>query len=160
MRLSLPGAGRWLAFIFLLFASAAAAEPVHTGKVVRVAEGRTVSALLTGDGQMKVRLASIDTPERGQPFGRVATRTLAGYVAGKQVEVEEVDVDRYGRVVGHVYADGGWVNGALVRDGVAWVYRKYSDDPQLLRLEREAREEGRGLWVEPDPVPPWEWRRR
>jgi len=68
-------------------------------------------------------------------------------------------VDRYGRIVGRVYVDGLDVNRELVARGMAWVYRKYSNDPELLRLEAEAREKGLGLWADPNPVPPWEWRR-
>ena len=55
--------------------------------------------------------------------------------------------------------DGLDVNRELVAQGVAWVYRKYSDDAELLRLEAEAKQNGLGLWADPNPIPPWEWRR-
>ena len=76
--------------------------------------------------------------------------------------VNEVAVDRYGRTVGEVYADDVCVGCELVRDGHAWVYRQFSDDPVLLELEAEAREARRGLWSLPESerMPPWEWRRR
>ena len=66
-------------------------------------------------------------------------------------------VDRYGRIVGRVYVDGLDVNRELVAQGFAWVYRKYSKDAELLELEAEARENGLGLWADPNPIPPWEW---
>ncbi len=57
--------------------------------------------------------------------------------------------------------EGRYINAEMVADGAAWVYRKYSEDPELLNLERQAREEGRGLWAlqEDQRVAPWEWRR-
>ena len=71
----------------------------------------------------------------------------------------EVTVDRYGRIVGRVYVDGLDVNRELVAQGYAWVYRNYSNDAELLRLEAEAKQKGLGLWADPIPIPPWEWRR-
>ena len=71
----------------------------------------------------------------------------------------EVTVDRYGRIVGRVYVEGVDVNRELVAQGMAWVDRKYSNDAELLELEAEAIRKKRGLWVDPNPIPPWEWRR-
>jgi micrococcal nuclease len=71
----------------------------------------------------------------------------------------EVTVDRYGRIVGRVYVDGPDVIAVLVRGGYAWVYRKYSQDEELLKLEAQAKEKGLGLWADPNPIPPWEWRK-
>ncbi len=75
------------------------ATETHVGKVVKVADGDTLT-LLTDGRQIKVRLAEIDTPEKGQPFGNKAKQALAEMVFGKQVKVIVVDVDRYGRTVG------------------------------------------------------------
>ena len=73
-----------------------------------------------------------------------------------------MDVDRYGRTVGEVILpDGRVLNHELVRAGLAWWYRRYApDDKTLEQLERGARGANRGLWADPNPVPPWEWRRR
>ena len=70
------------------------------------------------------------------------------------------DTDQYGRAVGRATAGGQHVNAEMVRRGAAWVFRRYSDDPALLRLEQEARAARRGLWALPEAerVPPWEWR--
>ena len=67
--------------------------------------------------------------------------------------------DRYGRIVGRVYVDGIDMNRELVAQGLAWVFRGYSNDDVLLKLEAEAKKKGLGLWTDPNPVPPWEWRR-
>jgi hypothetical protein len=108
----------------------------------------------------RVRLFGIDTPERGQPWADKARQALARRVFGKQVRVNDVATDRYGRTVGEVYADNVCVGCELVREGNAWVYRKYTDDPILYELEAEARAAQRGLWSLPEAqrVPPWQWR--
>jgi hypothetical protein len=68
-------------------------------------------------------------------------------------------VDRYGRIVGEVYREGQYINAEMVRSGHAWVYRRYSKNPKLLDLEREAKQNRRGLWASDYRVPPWEWRK-
>ena len=57
--------------------------------------------------------------------------------------------------------DGRSLNQELVRQGMAWHYRRYAPhDSTLSRRESEARAARRGLWSQPNPVPPWEWRSR
>ena len=131
------------------------------GQVVSVTDGDTIKILTPTKQQIKVRLADIDTPERGQPYGQKARQVLGDKIHRRQVEVEKVTTDRYQRLVGRVFLEGRNINAEMVEDGAAWVYRKYSDDPHLLELERQAREQGRGLWaLQPDQrVPPWEWRK-
>ena len=122
-----------------------------------------ITILTSAKHQIKVRLADIDTPElRGQPYGRKAKKVLSDKIYRKQVSVVKVATDRYKRLVGKVYLGDRYINAEIVADGAAWVYRKYSNDPELLELERQAREEGRGLWAlqEDQRVAPWEWRRK
>ena len=67
--------------------------------------------------------------------------------------------------VGKILTDDRDVNLALVRDGMCWWYRKYAGEQSTLdrglyeAAETAARDKRRGLWTDPDPVPPWEWRR-
>ena len=157
-------AGRWGLLLALLAADGAHAQTT-TGRVVAVSDGDTLRVLVQG-GQLKVRLAEIDAPEVGhgkkkpaQPHGGDARRALSSLVFGQTVRVEQQDRDRYGRVVGRVFVGPVDVNAALVRDGWAWVYRRYSRDPSLPPLEAAARAARRGLWAAPNPMPPWEWRR-
>ena len=127
--------------------------------VVKVVDGDTMH-VRDGKGTVKVRLHGIDTPERGQPYGRVAGRALADMVAAEYVRLKEVETDRYGRTVAKVYIGDTYVNKALVEQGYAWWYRQYAQGELRLWLaEREARKAKRGLWAEPNPTPPWEWRR-
>ena len=143
----------------VLLAQAAAAEELR-GRVVGVTDGDTLTLLTERREEVRIRLAAIDTPESGQPYGSRARQILSDLTFGKPVRVEVQDTDRYGRTVGRVFADGLDVNAEMVRRGAAWVYRRYSDDPVLLRFEQAARAERLGLWGFPEAerTPPWEWR--
>jgi hypothetical protein len=94
------------------------------------------------------------------PYGSQARQSLTELAFGKSVRAAAQDTDRYGRAVGRVFAGLQDINADMVRHGAAWVYRRYSDDPALLRIEQAARTELRGLWGLPETerVPPWEWR--
>ena len=146
----------------LTMLSAAVSSATVEGEVVAITDGDTIKLLTPAKQQIKVRLADIDTPERGQPYGRKARQVLGEKIHRRQVDVEEVTIDRYRRLVGRVFLGGRNINAEMVEDGAAWVYRKYSDDPQLIRLESQAREQGRGLWaLQPDQrIPPWKWRKQ
>lgn len=132
-----------------------------TGRVVRVADGDTVSVLDAKKKQHKIRLYGIDTPERDQPHGRQSRQALAAIVADEPVGVVIVETDEYGRIVGTLYHEGVNVNAAMVRSGDAWWYRHYAPHNRLLsEAEKAARRESKGLWAASDPVPPWDWRRQ
>ena len=148
------------ACLWLALAVASAAGSV-TGRVVGITDGDTLRAVVDGV-ETRIRLAEIDTPERGQPWGTKAKDALAALAFGKMIRIVVVDVDRYGRTVAKLYVGRRYINAEMVRAGNAWVYRKYSRDPALLDMEAEARAARRGLWALPeaDKVPPWEWRRR
>ena len=105
--------------------------------------------LRDGHDQVKIRIAEIDTPERRQSWGNRAKQAMAALVHCQRVEVEPVTIDRYERTSARLRVDGLGVGRELVRQGDAWVYRKYSRDPTLLELEAEARAAGRGLWSLP-----------
>jgi endonuclease YncB( thermonuclease family) len=145
----------------ILFTLNTAYSQEYKGKVVGIADGDTFTQLTADKQQIKVRLAEIDTPERAQPFGTRARQALSDLIFSKDVRIVQQDIDRYGRLVGHVYVGNTHVNRRLVQDGMAWVYRQYSKDSTLLEGEQEAKEAKRGLWSLPstEQVPPWEWRR-
>ena len=132
------------------------------GRVVKIADGDTLTLLTQANDQIRVRLAEIDTPERGQPYGRKSQETLSSLVWEKDIAVRVVDVDRYGRTVGRIFVGDTDVSAEMVRTGAAWVYRRYATDPDLFTIEDEARLAQRGVWglSETERVPPWEWRRR
>ena len=131
-----------------------------TGRVVRIADGDTVSILDNTNTQHKVRLYGIDTPERDQPYGKAARNALMRLVDERTVGVVVIEKDNYGREVGTLYYEGININVAMVADGHAWWYQHHAPhDRKLAVAEQQAREQDRGLWANPQPVPPWDWRR-
>ena len=144
--------------MFLLLSLSIEAETLH-GVVVKIADGDTLTILTSSTEQVKVRLEGIDTPERKQPYGYKAKQALEELVLQKDALVEVETKDRYGRTVGIVFVEGMNINNELVRQGMAWVYRKYSNDQTLLSLEAEARHKQLGLWSSDNPIEPWLWRK-
>ncbi len=122
-----------LAFFYVTCSDVAKAL-TYEGKVIKVADGDSITILHEGN-QLRISLAEIDAPERGQPYWRKSREALAGYVAGKVVEVFEIDIDRYERIVGQVYVGDIWVNGELVRSGYAYVYPKYATSKHFYEYE-------------------------
>lgn len=138
-------------------------EPAVTfrARVVGVTDGDTLTVLGEGNRQHTIRLAEIDAPERGQPWGARAKQTLSSLVFGKTVSLQQTDTDRYDRVVARVFADGEDVNRAMVGQGAAWAYRRYLTDQTLIAVEAKARRDQLGLWSlsDAETVEPWEWRK-
>jgi len=146
-----------LSWVLLCSAPAFAIED-FSGKVVSVLDGDTIDALHNGQAE-RIRLNGIDCPEKGQPYGKTAKRFLADLVAGKTVTIHTHGLDRHKRTIGDVLLpDGTNANRELIKAGLAWWYRKYSKDESLGALEAEAREAKRGLWADPNPIPPWVYR--
>jgi endonuclease YncB( thermonuclease family) len=132
------------------------------GRVVAIADGDTLTILTTDQGQHRVRLAGIDTPEKRQPFGQVAKDHLSSLVDGQTVTVNYDKRDHYGRIVGKVLTSGTDAGLRQVEAGLAWHYKRYEqeqsdwDRAAYARAEVQARAERRGLWRDPEPVSPWE----
>jgi micrococcal nuclease len=150
----------WLGLIAIAAVVALATAPAgetFSGRVVGVTDGDTIT-VLRGNQPVRVRLEGIDCPERGQDFGTRARQATSALVYAKEVRVEVRDHDRYGRIVGRVFVGDTDVSLALVEQGLAWHYKKYSSEQALAEAEQRAREAGRGLWSRADAVPPWEFR--
>ena len=146
------------AAFLLLTGSAAYAGYDCRGRVIRIADGDTITMLCEGKS-VKVRIFGVDSPERAQPYGMDAREFTYGQVYGEYVELEIKDKDKYGRTVGIIrYGDGKVLNEELLKAGFGWHYKKYSDDAEYARMEIEARENHRGLWQDPDPMAPWDYR--
>ncbi|HGG7487605.1 TPA: thermonuclease family protein [Escherichia coli] len=130
------------------------------GKVIRVLDGDTIE-VLQDKKPIRVRLANIDAPEKKQAFGRWSTNQLKALLAGQSVTVSYTQTDRYGRIIGRVFTmNGTEASRFMVQSGAAWVYERYNVDESLPALQREVQEQKRGLWADPKPVPPWEWRHK
>jgi endonuclease YncB( thermonuclease family) len=157
----IAGRSLWLTLVLVIPArDATAAADDFTAKVVGVSDGDTIT-VLRDRIPVKIRLRGIDCPETGQDFGSRAKSVTSELAFGKVVTVHPSLKDRYGRTVADVILpDGRNLNQELVRRGVAWWYRKYAPhDTSLARLEFEAKAARIGLWSQPNPTPPWDWRR-
>jgi endonuclease YncB( thermonuclease family) len=142
----------------LLVSPALAAD--FFGQVVGVLDGDTIDVLHNGRAE-RIRLSGIDCPEKKQAYGQKAKQATSALVFGKEVTIQTHGKDKYGRTLADVLLpDGTNVNHEMVKEGWCWWYRKYATgDTTLERLENDARAATRGLWADPYPVPPWEWRK-
>ncbi len=100
----------------------------------------------------------MDAPEMGQDFGQVSRDALADLVFGKTVEVRDEGQDRYGRWIAHLSINGVDVNRQMIATGNAWHYAAYSKDASLAAAQEQAKAQRLGLWAQPNPMPPWEFR--
>ena len=149
----------WTTVLSLLFASPILASE-FSGSVISVLDGDTIDVLHNNRSE-RIRLNGIDCPEKAQPYGKRAKHATAELVFGKDVTIQTHGHDKYTRTIGDVILpDGTNVNQMLVKEGWCWWYRKYAPgDTTLEGLERGAREGRKGLWADPQPMPPWEWRK-
>ena len=143
----------------------AAGQQTLSGRVVRIADGDTITVLDASNTQHRIRLQGVDAPESKQDFGTQSKQRLSSMVFGKDVTVVYEKTDQYGRLVGKVLLDGKDINLEQVRSGMAWHYKEYereqsAEDRELYaRAQDEARSARRGLWADPNPVEPGEFRR-
>jgi micrococcal nuclease len=126
--------------------------------VIGISDGDTLT-LLVDQTPVKIRLAEIDAPEKSQAFGNRSKQSLSDLCYRREASYVQQAKDRYGRIVARVSCEGIDASRHQVEQGMAWVYLKYQTDPALSPVEAIARAEKRGLWADPDPVPPWEWRK-
>jgi micrococcal nuclease len=131
----------------------------HRWRSRRDRRGDTLTVLDESKTQHKIRLAGIDAPEKGQAFGTKARENLAAKVFRKTVRIEVIDVDRYHREVGRIYLGDRFINMEMVRDGFARRYVQYDKPGEFTAAEDDAHEHRRGLWTDPNPMAPWEWRK-
>lgn len=147
----------------ILAAIACAAFPAFaaelSGIVTEVQDGDSLT-LVNWQHTYKIRLADIDAPEWRQEYGKDSRASLFHMCGLKKATAETKGEDRYGRTLARMTCAGVDANAEQVRRGWAWVYVQYAPkNSPLYSLEREARLEKRGLWVDDEPVPPWEWRK-
>jgi endonuclease YncB( thermonuclease family) len=136
-----------------------------SGRVVAIADGDTITILDSANTQHRVRLAGIDAPETHQAFGEQSRLNLSEMIYGKDVSVTYQKTDQYGRIVGKIFLDGKDINLEQVKAGMAWHYKFYEDEqtPEdrdaYAKAEAEARAARRGLWQDPNPIEPYQFRK-
>ena len=137
----------------------AAKTKVIIGRCTKVSDGDTITVLDSEKVQHKVRLDRIDAPEKKQAFGEKSKQHLSEMVFGKDVRVEWQKKDRYQRILGIVFIGEKDVNLQMVKDGFAWHYKFYDKTPAYAQAALDAREKKIGLWVDPNPIEPYEFRK-
>jgi micrococcal nuclease len=132
----------------------------QTGLVTHIVDGDTYDIMLDGQ-KTRIRMDGIDAPERGMDYYKQAKNYLGELCENNEIRVEITDTDRYGRSIAKSYLpDGRELGHEMVKAGMAWHYKKYSDDATLSQLEQEAKNAGIGLWSLSNPEAPWEHRKK
>ena len=148
----------FLLSLLLLSLSLFSAEII--GKVVGVSDGDTITVLDDMDqGNFRIRLDKIDAPEKKQAFGNKAKQYLSSLIFGKKVSIRYKSIDRYGRILGVVFLDGAEINLQMVQNGYAWHYSYFDKTPAYIEAEKQARAEKKGLWQDPNPINPYQFRK-
>jgi endonuclease YncB( thermonuclease family) len=149
--------GEFIALTLLFCAFSVQAETFNT-QILAVLDGDTV-LVKRGTGTLSIRLAEIDAPEKSQPFGETAKKSLSDLVMGKSVKVVSQTMDKYGRMVAHLSVGKLDVNAEQIRRGMAWEYSNFHSNKALIALQKSAQSVPLGLWALSKPIPPWEWRK-
>lgn len=125
------------------------------GICVGVSDGDSLHLELPDGERVRVRLYGIDAPEKDQECALAARKKLGKLIYDKKIRVEVLDVDKYGRYVGKVYAGARYVNRFMLKEGLAWHYKHYAADDELLaEAEARAKAAGRGIWSTESPCRP------
>ncbi len=134
---------------------------IFSAKLVKVADGDTITVETNNGEKRRVRLFGIDAPEIKQAYGS-ASRDFLKSIATKNLKLQcQPRLDRYKRFVCDVYnAQNVWLNEALVANGYAWHYKNYSNNPKLNQAQTAAKTARKGLWSMPNPIAPWHWRQQ
>ena len=155
-----------LSFLLIFSVCTASASKIIQGKVVSVADGDTITVLDAEKTQHKIRLQGIDAPEKAQAFGAKSKQALYEMVHGKTVQVSFEKSDKYGRILGKVLLDGQDICHQQIKAGLAWHYKKYQNQQPIAdrdaysASETAAKNEKLGLWSDPRPMAPWDFRKR
>ena len=155
-----------LFFFLLLFNKLDSFQPSpvydkeQTGKVIKIVDGDTFDLLTVEKSTLRIRMNGIDCPERKQAFYQSAKNALAGYIFNKEVKLVTTGRDRNKRIIATVYYDGTNINLAMIQNGYAWHYKKYSTDSVYAKAEQQARIAKKGLWRMDHPIAPWDFRKK
>lgn len=150
----------WVALFGIICSLGLCAETLN-GYVVGVSDGDTVKVLDASKTQHRIRLLGIDAPESKQAFGQKSKQYLSSLIFNKNVSITYKEKDQYGRILGTIFYENENINLKMVQAGLAWHYVYFAkDNKELAEAEAAARKEKLGLWVDPNPMPPWDFRRQ
>jgi micrococcal nuclease len=152
-----------ITLLFLLFSiTTLFSQTIFNAKVVGIKDGDTVVVLDSLNNQITLRLAEVDCPEKSQPFGTKAKQFTSDQIYLKTVKYVVTDTDRYGRSIAMIYydEDNKYLSAEIIKAGMGWHYKRYSSSKELATFEDNARKNKIGLWVDSNPVAPWEFRKQ
>jgi endonuclease YncB( thermonuclease family) len=149
----------FLVSIFIVHSSLLGNKNILEGRVVSVYDGDTFTLLLEDNKQEKIRLQDIDAPELGQAFGKKAKKALSDMIYMKSVKVFWEKRDRNKRIIGDVRVGNIRVNEQMIDLGYAWQYLEYKNSDHLKSIQHNASKKRLGLWLDKNPIAPWEWRK-
>lgn len=149
-------------------ASRSSGHPIEhiAGRVISVSDGDTLTLRDAAGRRHRVRLATIDAPEREQAFASQSRQHLARLALNRDVQLRVLNRDNYDRLVAVVEVDGRDVNLMQITAGMAWHYRAHQRQQSAqerhayAQAELKARRAGLGLWGQNQPVAPWDFRRQ
>ncbi|AZB32100.1 thermonuclease family protein [Chryseobacterium balustinum] len=144
--------------LIILFFSCISLIAQTKARVVGIKDGDTIVVLLAGNIIKTIRLAEVDCPEKGQPFGKNAKQFTADLVFNKEIFFVETDIDRYGRTIAKVYIKGKYLSREIIKAGLGWWYFQYSNDNSLGEAQKSACDQKRGLWQDSKAIAPWVFR--
>ena len=150
-------------FLFCFFISIISfSQTILKAKVVGIKDGDTVVVLDSLNNQTTLRLAEVDTPEKSQPFGTKAKQFTSDQIYLKTIKYVVTDTDRYGRSIAMIYydEDNKYLSAEIIKVGMGWHYKRYSTSKELALLENNAKKNKIGLWVDNNPIAPWEFRKQ
>ncbi len=133
-------------------------------RATQVHDGDSFAAQRRDGQRVQIRIGAIDAPEKGQPHADEARSALASLISDKTLEVRPSKVDRFGRTVATVLADGTDIGLAMVERGLAWHFgrfegeQKAADAERYRQAQRAAQSRSAGLWGDPQPQAPWRFR--
>jgi micrococcal nuclease len=145
----------YLIFLFSFFIQ----QNEFTAQITTVEDGDSFEVITADKKKIMIRLFGVDCPEDGQGFSSKAKLFVEAMCKGKNLKIVKNTIDPKGRLVADVYLpDGKSIAKELIKAGYGWHYKQYSNDKELDQLEQEARKGKKGLWIENNPLPPWDYR--
>jgi micrococcal nuclease len=127
--------------------------------VISITDGDTIKILVNNQTKT-IRLGHVDCPEKTQPFSKNATALTKQLCYNKNVTISAFGKpDRNDRIIAEVFVNGINLNQLLIQNGLAWHFKKYSNNTQYANLEKAAQKNKIGLWSTGNAVPPWLFRK-
>lgn len=146
----------------VIFWFSAVSAQTWTGNVVKVRGGGVLNIAHPEEGVLTIILYGINAPAERQLYLKQAKEFLTEKVEGRVVKVQELLTEQKIRtaVVSHDEVN---TNEKVLQAGYGWVYEKYCDQgfcSDWLAYEKQARDKKLGLWLDENPILPWEWREK